>query len=100
MARRKGRQYTKAFKEEVLAYWTSTGESAEEVASHFGISTWSLYQWRRQHIGRPLGGDGQPVEETAEQELSRLRRENRRLRMQTEILKKTLGIISSASEND
>ena len=94
MTRQKQR-YTLSFKKEVLAYWQSSEESAAEVAGHFGVSENSLYKWRKQLGERPLGGGA----ETVEEELRRLRRENRRLKMQTEILKKTLGIISSADEN-
>lgn len=96
MTRQKQR-YTVSFKKEVLAYWQSTDEAAKVVAGHFRISENSLYKWLQQLGERPLGGG---AAESEQQELQRLRRENRRLRMQTEILKKTLGIISSTDNND
>ncbi len=88
--------YTEEFKKEVLAYWASSQERAKEVADHFGVSEYSLYHWRKKY-GTPRKGE---VQESTEEELRRLRRENRRLLMRCEILKKTVGIFSEAPEND
>ena len=92
--------YTEEFKRDVLAYQASTGSSLKATAAHFGVTTNSLREWRRR-AGSQLGGS-QPVRasETPEQELTRLRRENRELQMRCEILKKTVGIFSSASGSD
>ena len=51
--------------------------------------------------GDPLGGTPDAASiESPEQELTRLRRENRELHMRCEILKKTVGIFSDPSVND
>ena len=88
--------YTDEFKKEVLAYWASSQESTKEVAGHFGVSEYSLYHWRKKY-GTPRKAE---LEESAEEELRRLRRENRQLRLRCEILKKTVGIFSEAPQSD
>lgn len=92
--------YSEEFKRQVLAYQASTGQSQKEVATHFGITANSLREWRRR-ADAPLGAQSPAVAtETPEQELARLRRENRELQMRCEILKKTVGIFSAPSGSD
>jgi transposase len=92
--------YSEEFKREVLAYQASTGSSFKATAAHFGITANSLREWRRR-AASPLGGlPAVAATETPDQELTRLRRENRELQMRCEILKKTVGIFSVPSGND
>ena len=86
--------YTEEFKRDVLDYRASTTESQRQTASHFGITSATLRAWQRR-AQTPLGASA-PVAatESPEQELRRLRRENRALLMRCEILKKTVGIFS------
>lgn len=35
------------FKRRVLEHWKASGRSAEKVAVEFGVSTYTLYSWRR-----------------------------------------------------
>jgi transposase-like protein len=92
--------YSDEFKQEVLAYQTSTSSSTRQTAAHFGVSGNSILAWRRR-LGAPLGGlsNGNAIE-SPEQELVRLRRENSQLQMRCEILKKTVSIFSDQSGND
>ena len=93
------KRYDQEFKREVLAYIASTGESQEEVARRFGISSNTLRYWQGRTeapLGAPQAG---AANESAEAELRRLRRENQRLQMQCEILKKTVGIFSNPPGN-
>ena len=91
--------YTQQFKDEVLAYHSSSGESLKQTAGHFNVSTNSLREWQRRAQAR-LGAPA-PVAatESPEAELKRLRRENRVLQMRCEILKKTVVIFSDPSAN-
>lgn len=91
--------YTPEFKNEVLAYQTSTGTSLRLTAEHFGVSTNSLRAWRRRAQARLGAPEPVVATESAEQELRRLRRENRALQMRCEILKKTVAIFSDPSAN-
>jgi transposase len=99
MKRKKGSKYTEQFREDVLSYWANTQETAEQVAAHFGVTTYSLYNWRRKQADDLPLKEGHQPEETPEQELRRLRRENRQLQMQAEILKKTVIIMGGPAKN-
>lgn len=85
-----GTAYTKEFKLQAVDR-LKRGESASDLARELGVSRKLLYKWLdrveqggpnslHDRVGRPLMG--------AEDELSRLRRENERLRMEVDILKK------------
>lgn len=87
--------YPQEFRREVLAYLASAGESQEAVASRFGIPANTLRYWQSR-AEAPLGGpEPGAANESPSAELQRLRRENRRLQLQCEILKKTVGIFSN-----
>ena len=85
-----GAAYTKEFKLQAVDR-LKRGESASALARELGVSRKLLYKWAERveqggpdslhdRVGRPVVG--------AADELSRLQRENERLRMEVEILKK------------
>lgn len=89
------RQYSKAFKEEAVQLVRRSGESCHKVANDLGIPPTCLSRWKRQmeQAGkeeRVFPGNGNPRDE----KVARLERENARIRMEHEILKKALGIFS------
>jgi transposase len=64
-----------------------SGRSFNELAEQFGCTSWSIRMWVKQADRDRGRGDGGLT--TAErEELSRLRRENRKLREEREILSK------------
>ena len=64
-------------------------KSAKAVAEELGISPKTLYGWLRQYRQEHgLRSEGDMRQESMEEELKRLRRENTRLKMEREILKK------------
>ena len=64
-----------------------TGRRFDELAKEFGCTSWSIRQWVKQADRDDGRGDGGLT--TAErEELTRLRRENRKLREEREILSK------------
>ena len=81
------KQYPKEFKEEAVALVNEQGYSVPEAAKSLGIAPNMLYKWKEkieaERAGKALGED----ERT---ELKRLRRENKMLRMEKEILKTSL----------
>ena len=82
------KKYTDEFKREaVRAMEQRGGRTIVEVAKELGLNPKQLYNWRDalRHKGEL---SGQVEQETQEAELKRLRRENRELRMEREILKK------------
>ena len=77
--------YTKEFKEEAVSLVLDQGYSVTEAANSLGVTTKAIYNWKQkiedQKSGKLLSDD----ERT---ELIKLRKENKRLLMEREILKK------------
>ena len=85
--------YTKEFKQEAVALTHQSGVSIAQVARDLGIGYSMLDRWRREIAGegdKAFPGKGHPRDE----ELARLQKENQRLRMERDILKKAVGIFS------
>jgi len=78
--------YSKEFKEESVSLITEQGYSVAEAAKSLGLGTSMLYKWKQtledQQSGKELTTDERD-------ELKRLRKENKNLRMEKDILKKT-----------
>ena len=83
--KRSYKQYPKAFKEEAVALVLDQGYSVPEAAKSLGIATNILYRWKQQFEDQQ---QGQLLESGEREELKRLRKENKELRMEKEILKK------------
>jgi len=83
--RRTNRQYSEEFKTEAVALVTEQGYSVSEAAKSLGIRSNRLYEWKAKleeaHTEAILSMDER-------EELKRLRKENKRLRMEKDILKK------------
>ena len=92
---KKRRQYTKEFKIEAVRLIIEEGRPISEVARELGIGENLLHRWKKKsEEGKidPFPGKGRLSPE--DEELRRLRRENKRLRMEHEILKKAVAIFS------
>lgn len=98
---RKVKKYDETFRRQALEHWRRTGKSAEEVAGALGITTFSLYSWRRKYeLLLPQGGRGSSSSPlTLEEENAALRKELEHVREQRDILKKTLGIVCNKPNN-
>jgi len=83
--KRSYKSYSQEFREEAVALVLNQGYSVPEAARSLGIATNMLYRWKQkvedQHQGKVLSEDERD-------ELKRLRKENKNLRMEKEILKK------------
>ena len=79
------KQYSKEFKEEAVALVREQGYSVPEAATSLGIARNMLYRWKERFEAQ-LEGKGLSEDERAE--LKQLRKENKTLRMEKEILKK------------
>jgi len=95
------RHFTDEFKREAVALLASSGRPLLQIASELGISPSMLRNWRNRSEGRnagwvlgPIGALAPPSASDAASEISRLRRENDRLRMERDILKKAVVIFS------
>ncbi len=79
------KQYSKEYKEEAVALVLEQGYSVPEAAKSLGIASNILYRWK-QHIEEQQ--QGKSLAEDEREELKRLRKEIKNLRMEKEILKK------------
>lgn len=79
----RGRRYSEEFKQEAVRLYRSSGVGYRKTAEDLGISAYALRKWVSDE-----GGSGKAPSSESE-ELRRLRRENRILREEREILRKT-----------
>lgn len=80
------RPYSSEFRQQMVELVRS-GRTAEELSREFEPSAESIRNWVRQSDGPP-GGTEKALTPAEHEELLRLRRENRRLREEQEILAK------------
>lgn len=98
------RQYDDTFKLEAVRNWLASGKSAEAVSKELGLSHGRLFAWRKRLAPDAAGGKAAagarpgPLSDLQAQ-LDASQRENRHLREQCTILKKTLGILSEPPPN-
>ena len=98
MERRKRRAFTKAYKAEVVELIRKSGKSINVVAKELDLTETAVRAWVRQaEVDEGRGPVGALTTEERE-ELSRLRRENQRLRMEKEILKKATAFFAKESK--
>jgi transposase len=93
------RTYTKEFKIEAVRLLERSGKSQEAIADELGIGSTSLSRWKKKYGEKgedafPGRGNLTPDEERIRQ----LKRENRILRQEREILKKAITIFSQQSK--
>jgi len=98
MAQRR-KHYSKQFKIDAVKLVTEQGFNVSEAARNLGIHHSSLRHWKKQlesdgHQAFPGKGNLSSEKE----ELNRLRKENKRLRMEREILKKATAFFAKESE--
>lgn len=79
------KHYTKEFKQEAVALITEQGYSVPQAAKSLGIATNMLYKWKEKMEAEQ---EGKALKENEREELKRLRKEVKELRMEKEILKK------------
>jgi transposase-like protein len=98
------RKFDETFKREAVNNWLASGKSAEVIAQELGINSNRLYAWKQRFAPADAGGKaaagakpGTPADLQAQ--LNAALRENRHLREQRDILKKTLAILSEPSPN-
>ncbi len=83
--KRKYKTYSKEFKEEAVALVTDQGYSVAEAAEAVGVNPNQIYKWK-DHLEAQSSGVALSDNERAE--LIKLRAENKRLKMEKDILKK------------
>jgi transposase len=89
------RRFTREFKIETVRLVTDGGNGVTQIAKDMGIHPNTLYKWIRQYSDKPVDafpGTGHLGSEA--EQIRQLKRENERLRMERDILKKAMAIFS------
>lgn len=81
-----GNRYTPEFKQQMVEL-VRAGREPKQLSREFGCSYWSILTWAKQADRDAGRGDG-GLTMAERQELTRLKRENRRLKEEREILAK------------
>ncbi len=80
--------YPPEFKKEAVRLYRSSNKSIPKMAEELGIASESMRRWIRQHEVDSDEREGLTTEEEEREELGRLRRENRILKQEKEVLRK------------
>jgi len=98
-AQRNRRRFTKEFKDDAVSLVIEQGYSCAEVGRRLGVSENNVNRWVRQYRDNKesVSSDGL-TREQLEAELKRLRKENKRLEMEREILKKAAAFFANESK--
>ena len=95
---KKRRRFSKEYKLEAVRLIVEEGRQISELFRELGVGENSLHRWKKKYEEgkiEPFPGKGRQSLEDAE--LRRLKRENERLRMERDILKKAAAIFSKDS---
>ncbi len=84
--------YPREFRERAIELARSSGTSIERLAKDLGVSSTTLANWVRQ--AQVDSGERVGLTSDDREELVRLRRENRRLEMENEILKRAAAFFA------
>jgi transposase-like protein len=95
--RRARRSFTPEFKAEVVRLCKAGGESIPRVCERLDLTENSVRAWVRQTDVDAVGGTPNALTTEEREELQRLRRENRRLQMERDILKKATAFFAKES---
>ena len=91
----KRKSYTREFKVETVKLVTDGDAKVSEIARDMGIHPNTLYNWIQQFSAKPeeaFPGKGHVASDA--EVIRQLKRENERLKMEREILKKAMAIFS------
>ena len=96
--KRKRRRFTQQYKAETVGLIQRSGKSVGRMALELGIGETALRRWIAQAEVEAGRGPEGALKRSEREELVALRRENQRLRMEREILKKATAFFAKESE--
>ena len=96
--KRKRRDFTPEFKNDAVKLVTEQGYSCSEISRRLGVNHTNISRWVRQHRdtmeNTPKSGSSKSLED----EVKRLKKENKRLLMERDILKKAAAFFANESK--
>ena len=96
--KRQRTNFTDEFKADAINLVIEKGYSCSEVARRLGIGHSNVSRWVRAHSARLEGKNESGSAQELEAEVKRLRKENKRLLMEREILKKAAAFFANESK--
>ena len=84
------KRYSQEFKDEAVKLVLENGTAVRQAARDLGVSEFTLRTW----IKKAQPASNKPRELTKDEEIRRLQAENKRLRMEREILKKATAFFA------
>jgi transposase len=88
----RGQRHTKEFRDSTVQLVLNNGEKLSKIADDLDINIKTLYHWirmyKKEHNLKVEASSSSTLKETAEEELKRLRKENKLLKQERDILKK------------
>ena len=92
---KKRNQYTREYKVEAVRLMVEEGRPISELSRELGTAQSLLHRWKKKfEEGKIDPFPGKGCSSSEDEELRQLRRENNRLRMERDILKKAVAIFS------
>lgn len=95
--RRARRNFSPEYKADVVRLCRSGDESVAEVAQRLDLTVTAVRDWVKRAEVDATGGSPDTLTTTEREELVRLRRENKRLTMERDILKKATAFFAKES---
>jgi transposase len=92
--KRKRRQFTPEYKAEVVRLCQQPGKTANGVATELGLTPSAVMGWVKQATVDAGGGGDGALTTTEREELAALRKENKQLRQEREILKRATAFFA------
>jgi transposase len=92
--KRKRRQFTPEYKAEVVRLCQQPGKTPNGVAIELGLTPSAVMGWVKQATVDAGGGGNGALTTTEREELATLRKENRQLRQEREILKRATAFFA------
>jgi transposase-like protein len=91
--RRTRRRFTAEFKAQAVKRLLEDGKGLSEVATELGLSPGQLSAWRNEHLAAG-SAEALALHKAEQAEVQRLKRENKRLEEEVEILKKAAAFFA------
>lgn len=95
----KRKQYTQEFKDSAVQLITEQGYKISEASRSLGVNVSVLRRWKKAADPSERNTVGQPSAADIQAELSRLKKENHRLKLEREILKKAAAFFAKEPGN-